>query len=451
MLFYNYFLGKQLPYSPHQAGPRHFKCGLKMGIFGLVDEGTNQSSIFLIHEQDTEIVGKGANAVISYLYHILITNETYKDAQVISLQADNCVGQNKNNFVMGFLSWYSSICNAESISINFMVACHGKFSPDRSFGVISNKFNKSNVDCLEDFVEIVDECTNLNAIPTSYPEKDINNVNLIDFKSFLKDNFIVKPIKNITQYHSFEFKKQYPGSVFLKMWSDSDQIEHKFLKDKTSVSLTEIPSNYHFKREPMDFKRKLYLYDELRPFIHDEHKKDLFITHPDKILPSSSPSMDNLVQSPSQGSPMDHSMIQSPSQGSPMDHSMIQSLSQESPMDLSKSDSSLLQNESSSNTETSLISLQSSTLDSSTDNSMFNFDGDSNISTLSSEISSSQVSKKKEASKLRHNKSSKLRCLKCSGCLKWISFKNNKIKKCRNCIHCNKYKRLCIQFYCNNL
>ena len=457
-----------------------------MGIFGLVDESSNLSSIFLIHERDTEVVGKGANAVASYLYHILETNATYKDAQEICFQADNCVGQNKNNFIMGFLSWYSTISNIDSISINFMVASHGKFSPDRSFGVISNKFNHSNVDCLEDFVDIVNQCSNLVAIPTSYPEKGIDNVPLIDFKSFLKDFYKLKPIKDITKYHSFQFKKGSPGTVFIKMWSDSEEFEVNLLKPKSKIPKS-IPNEYHLQRGELDNKRKLYLYEELRPFIHDDYKKDLFITNPHKKDTSVDISLPNSELSLSQTESLVHSSeinfmdSQVPSlvpseESFSMDINKVPSLvplEETFSMDLNQVPSLVPLEETFSmdlNQVPSLVPLEET----------FSMDVNQVPSLVPSEESilmdvnevprtlvpseesfislgiqpidlSSSSSNKYEKIKRLHNKSSKQRCMTCDGCQKWISFKSKKVKKCRSCVSCVKYKRLCIQFLCKNV
>ena len=47
--------------------------------------------------------GKGANNIISMLHHFL---ETHNLGEAnLHLHADNCSGQNKNRFVMQYLSW----------------------------------------------------------------------------------------------------------------------------------------------------------------------------------------------------------------------------------------------------------------------------------------------------------------------------------------------------------
>lgn len=47
--------------------------------------------------------GKGANALISRLHHFL-ENSGFGE-QNLELTADNCAGQNKNAYLMGYLTW----------------------------------------------------------------------------------------------------------------------------------------------------------------------------------------------------------------------------------------------------------------------------------------------------------------------------------------------------------
>ncbi len=56
---------------------------------------------YLIDEND--FTGKGANSVVSMVHHYL----EYKLApcQHLLIHADNAVGQNKNNAVLGYFAW----------------------------------------------------------------------------------------------------------------------------------------------------------------------------------------------------------------------------------------------------------------------------------------------------------------------------------------------------------
>ena len=121
-----------------------------MGLFGVCCEAFPKQVTYLVDEcMDT---GKGANTVISYLHHYL---ENYGiNAITVHLNADNCTGQNKNNAVMQYLAWRVLTDRNRSIKISFLPVGHTKFSPDWCFGLIKQRFRKTDVGCLEDIATV---------------------------------------------------------------------------------------------------------------------------------------------------------------------------------------------------------------------------------------------------------------------------------------------------------
>ena len=80
---------------------------------------------FLIDE--SEQIGKGSNTVVSLL-HAYFSLHGLGERQA-TLQADNCVGQNKNKAMIWYLAW-RIICNLhDRIELNFMLPGHTKFRP----------------------------------------------------------------------------------------------------------------------------------------------------------------------------------------------------------------------------------------------------------------------------------------------------------------------------------
>lgn len=136
------------PSSPQQVGSSYFKSAQKCAIFGILNEATNVQTNFLIDEDDD--AGKGANAVISMLDSYLKNSS----AETLVLFADNCVGQNKNNAVIDYLLWRMITGKNKFISLNFLLAGHTKFGPDRNFGILKAKYAISEVDCLQDFINV---------------------------------------------------------------------------------------------------------------------------------------------------------------------------------------------------------------------------------------------------------------------------------------------------------
>jgi len=84
------------PHNPLQPGPMYFKAARKCAIFGVCCEGIPRQVNYLIDEASS--TGKGANTVISLLHHFLAHHALGEHE--LSLHADNCLGQNKNNMAL---------------------------------------------------------------------------------------------------------------------------------------------------------------------------------------------------------------------------------------------------------------------------------------------------------------------------------------------------------------
>ncbi len=139
------------PHSSQQKGKEYFITPRKCQVFGVCAEATSRQVLFLTDESETK--GKGSLAVISMLdaffrLHGLGECEA-------RLHADNCVGQNKNNYLMWYLMWRVMNGLHEKITLTFMPPGHTKFSPDSYFGLFKIKYRKSTIDSLGDLVACV--------------------------------------------------------------------------------------------------------------------------------------------------------------------------------------------------------------------------------------------------------------------------------------------------------
>ena len=84
------------PHNPLQPDPMYFKTARKCAVFGVFCKGIPRQINYLINEASE--CGKGANSVISLLHHFFIHHNLGEIN--LSLHADNCVGQNKNNAML---------------------------------------------------------------------------------------------------------------------------------------------------------------------------------------------------------------------------------------------------------------------------------------------------------------------------------------------------------------
>ena len=201
--FFYYAQNVSYPSCPQQFGSSYSKANRKCRIFGIHDESTGIQANIQIDDEGN--AGKGVNAVISMLDYYL--NKIVADKVV--LFADNCVRQNKNNAVVHYLLWRVMTGKNKSISLNFLLTGHTKFSPDRNFGILKSKHAKSTVDCLQDFIQVVNSCLPKSfnmAVPTRDPVTNVRNVTWAECDTFLKQSF--KSIPSITKYHHFDsFRK----------------------------------------------------------------------------------------------------------------------------------------------------------------------------------------------------------------------------------------------------
>ena len=156
MLSYSFDYAQQVHYpsNPLQPGPLYFKTPRKCGIFGVCAEGSNTQLNYLIDEAQS--CGKGANSVVSMVHHYL---KYFTSEKKISLHADNCVAQNKNNIMVSYLMWRVVVGLSQSCELHFMLAGHTRFSPDRFFGLIKRKYRHTKTSSLREIAEIVKNST----------------------------------------------------------------------------------------------------------------------------------------------------------------------------------------------------------------------------------------------------------------------------------------------------
>ena len=96
-----------LPYHARQVCLLYFKSPLKVQLFGICNDGPKLQTTYIYDESQSIGINStkvhGSNAVISMLDHFFDVHSL--NEATIHLHADNCVGQNKNRFVLGYLAW----------------------------------------------------------------------------------------------------------------------------------------------------------------------------------------------------------------------------------------------------------------------------------------------------------------------------------------------------------
>ena len=112
----------------------------------------------------------------------------------------------------------------EEITYSFMVAGHTKFSPDGFFGLFKLKLRKSEIENLNDLVQVVKESTNhgYNLAQTVFDQEGKRLVSFYACTEFLTNFF--KPIPNFLKQHHFVFSKDKLGIVEIKEAVDGEKL-----------------------------------------------------------------------------------------------------------------------------------------------------------------------------------------------------------------------------------
>ena len=253
------------PSNPQQPGPIYFKTPRKCGIFGVCDEGKSSQVNYLIDEAQS--YGKGANSIVSMVHHFL-QNFTHGERNIL-LHADNCVGQNKNNTMIGYLAWRVSTGLIESCELSFMIPGHTKFSPDRFFGMIKRKYRRTKLDSLSQIAEVVNNSTSGHRNTAYIIGHDTTSpFSYYNWSEFFQAHFTAVP--SITSYHPFRFSHTSPGVVFVREFAGSEERTVTILKSgrmpaKDALPPVLIPSG-------LSPERERYLYEQIRPFCQLEYR-----------------------------------------------------------------------------------------------------------------------------------------------------------------------------------
>lgn len=272
---FDYAQQVHIPSNPLQPGPIYFKTPRKCGIFGIFCEGIPRQVNFLIDEASA--VGKGANPTISYLHYFL---EHHGIGETdVHLHADNCAGQNKNNFFLWFLAW--RIINNLHVSIiySFLVTGHTKFGPDRCFGMLKKEYKRSYVSSLYELAEVVESSSNVgvNKVQLVGTHDGRIIVPVFDWAAYLNQYF--KKMPHIKSYQHFRFTKDDPGVVFCKEFITSTEKKIELLKDKNVLPPSDIPPQ--IQPEGLSAERKRYLFHDIRQYCKPG-MEDLVAPDPDK-------------------------------------------------------------------------------------------------------------------------------------------------------------------------
>lgn len=250
-----------IPHHSRQVGPLYFKVCRKIQVFGICCDSNKKQINYLIDE-DESIGANGANthgpnSVISMLDHYFANHALKEDE--CHLHCDNCVGQNKNNYVTGYLAWRVIRGKHQEIVLSFMRVGHTRCLVDGHFGLIKKIYRQSDTDTLQQMADVVERSSTNNSA-------QLYDWQWRDWDSFFKTLFRKIPL--ITKYQHFRFPASAPGTVYVRKSWNSEEKAIKLLKRGVTcakVRRARIPSI--IRPAGLTEERKQYLYENIRPFV----------------------------------------------------------------------------------------------------------------------------------------------------------------------------------------
>ena len=265
VIHYSFDMAQQVHYpsDPLQPGPIYFLTPRKCGIFGVCCEAISRQINYLIDEaSDT---GKGANTIVSLLHHFLQEHglgETH-----VHLHADNCVGQNKNNTMLHYLMWRVMVGLHHHINLSFLIVGHTKFSPAWCFGLLKQRFRRTRVACLADLEQVVNVSAEANTAQLVGTQSGEVVVPTYNWTALFAGR--LRKMKHIKKYQHFSISAATPGSVSMKLESDTQEETASLIIGTTwTPSDGDIPHVVH--PAGLSLERQWYLHNQIRQYCPEE-------------------------------------------------------------------------------------------------------------------------------------------------------------------------------------
>lgn len=127
-----------VPNSTNQPSAWYFMSLWSVSVFGIYcgNDGVQTNYVY-----DERTAGKGSDEVNSMLLCYL-RRLVEKGYSKVTLYADNCTGQNKNNYVVKLLVALAHMGDFEEVNLKFFIKGHTKNAVDRGFAHIRKKTSK---------------------------------------------------------------------------------------------------------------------------------------------------------------------------------------------------------------------------------------------------------------------------------------------------------------------
>jgi hypothetical protein len=202
---FDYMQSLAIPQFADQTKDMYYFSLRNIHLFSLRDDGAQTQFNYLYDEGEG---GKGANSVISLLFHFLCHRTHEAAAIVVHLHADNCSGQNKNNLVMQFFVLLASLGVLRHVEMKFLIKGHTHCSVDGGHGLIKKAWRTHDVFTLEQAADVVEATS---PIEGQHHAIIVTAQDFFDWEALLSPYF--RKLPKILSFQQFEMDAKRPGSL----------------------------------------------------------------------------------------------------------------------------------------------------------------------------------------------------------------------------------------------
>ncbi|XP_060600079.1 uncharacterized protein LOC132753609 isoform X1 [Ruditapes philippinarum] len=224
-LTFDFSQNVSLPHFSRQMGPLYFLTLRKIQIFGVRLDGMPHQLNFLIDEDQTiGPDGKGTHGPDAVLSMVDWTLQNHANqTPALSIHSDNCPGQNKNRYTIGYFMWRVMTGQNEKIEYHMQVPGHARCLVDAGFAHLKIKFRRHDVETLQQLADVTEKSSTTNSA-VCYPQWSWRQ-----WKPFLERFF--KPIIGIRKFQHFRFQSDTPGVVMARKTPEGEEHLIQVLKE----------------------------------------------------------------------------------------------------------------------------------------------------------------------------------------------------------------------------
>ncbi|ETP32795.1 hypothetical protein F442_18586 [Phytophthora nicotianae P10297] len=179
----------------------YFLSLVNVHVFGIYYANKGQQYNYVYEEL---VAGKGTDEVNSMLYHFIQRIVLTNGHRRLAIYADNCGGQNKNNFVVKMLLALAQTGELDVVELRFFVRGHTKNAVDRGFGLMRKKIAKEDVWTADQLLEVINDSSSSSALVHIPKENTMMKLFRTPVKEAYKD-------LGVQRYQIFTMSEKKPG------------------------------------------------------------------------------------------------------------------------------------------------------------------------------------------------------------------------------------------------